>query len=137
MAPRTLDLRGSRAMPAADRWHAPGDVTILLPGERVFRGRDVRLRARGTGDEIEALEVLFGRATLPGAYRRASALAREWRLATRPLEAWYREALARGPRSCFDVWGPPLGPGGPRPAVSLLDSFDEPEPVLVELAFRW
>ena len=143
MAPTIWDLRCGRAMPAAGRRGAAGEVTILLPGDRVFRERDVRVRAYGEGDEIEAVEILFANATLDDGYRRARELAREWRLETRPLDAWYQGVLAgrrRGDESVryyVALTGPPIAPEGPTPSASVLDSFDDRRPFLLELEFRW
>ena len=139
MGPRTWDLRGGRAMPPAGRWEVCGEVTILLPGGRVFSGRDVTVRAFGAEDEIETLEILFPRTTLDAGYRRAVQLGREWLLDTRSLDAWYRAARGQGGgvRYYVGMPGSPLAPGGPTPAASVLDSFDDREPFLLELEFRW
>jgi hypothetical protein len=121
------------------------DATIQLPGGRTFRGSGVQIKVWPDGDQIQVLQILYPQTTIDDGYRRAKALAAEWRLQTDEVDSWYQEVKAGRQRGVKDVnerfsvlmAGQPLAAGGPIPYGKLLDSFDLEQPLQLDLEFQW
>jgi hypothetical protein len=121
------------------------DATIQLPGGRTFRGSGVKIHVWPDGDQIQVLQILYPQTTIDDGYRRAKALAREWKLRTDEVDSWYREVQAGRQRGVKDtnerfsvlMAGQPLAPGDPIPVGKVLDSFDVDQPFLLDLEFQW
>ncbi|HEY7202624.1 MAG TPA: hypothetical protein VIC57_20550 [Candidatus Dormibacteraeota bacterium] len=121
------------------------DATILLPGDRTFKGSDVTVRMFGQGDQVQVLGILFPKTTLDDGYRQAKELSREWHLNTSALDSWYQgvqDGRKRGVKDAnvrYDaaMSGPALSADGPTPSANVLQSYNDEKPFLLDFELQW
>jgi hypothetical protein len=121
------------------------DLTILLPGDHTFVGKNVKARMMAEGDQVQILSIFYAPETLDDGYKRARQLAQDWGLGISPLDSWYQEVQAARKQGKRDrdaplpiaVGGKPLSPDGPTPYARILYSFDQQKPALVNFELQW
>jgi hypothetical protein len=116
-------------------------VRIRLPGGKLFEAGDEINRVAvdrdlGDRDRLALVQVMTQPETAEDAYEHAVRWAEQFDLPLEPLEAWQQRgdptaaALSADPEAT-------LGPGGPVPAVKLLNSFNDDRPTIAALELAW
>ncbi|MFF5260378.1 hypothetical protein ACFY4C_15650 [Actinomadura viridis] len=156
-AKRTLDWNLSKGHTTKDvRWpnklsafelHGGVQVRLALPAGASFDGRVEKVMGRREGEVVRNLDLFYRAATTEDAYERAKRLGKEWSIDLRNIDAWYKRRMEQrreGKEDFSDVaftgvsHSKPLGgPGGPAPAIEILNSFGDERPAVVNLSFVW
>ena len=137
------DVHWTDSLTATEVAHV--DLTLLLPGGYTFNGKNVTVRMKSDGDQVEILSIFYSPASLDDGYKRAKQLAHDWQLGISPLDSWFHDvqvARKQGKRDRdasfpIAVAGKPLSPDGPTPYARILYSFDQQMPALVNFELQW
>ena len=121
------------------------DLTVQLPGDRTFTGKDVTVRMSSLGEQVQTMGIYYPAATLDDAYKQAKQLAQDWQLNTSSLETWYQGVQAGRQQGVKDrsvqfpvaLSGKSLGPQGPTPYARIYYSFDTEKPGLLDFELQW
>lgn len=121
------------------------DVTILLPTNRSLSMRAVREDFQASGNDLESVAVLYAPTTNDDGYQEARNVAQQWGLGTAGLDQWHQEVLQARQQGVSEsqvpsypqMVGTPLGPGGPTPVATVINSYDDAKPFQLRLEFQW
>lgn len=121
-------------------------VRLTLPEGRVYEERVDKVAGRRVGATIVDLTLIYPAMSTEDAYKLARRLGREWEMDLTNIDRWYERRMAQrraGDEDLSDTaftgtpHSDPIGAGGPRPAIEVLNSFNDERPVRVNLVFVW
>jgi hypothetical protein len=127
--------------------HGGVGVNLTLPAGKRLTQRVEKVMSRREGDTVRNMDLFYPAASTEDAYEQARRLGAEWDIDLRNIDAWHkhRTEQRKAGREDYsdtaftgDPHSKPLGgPGGPAPAIEVLNSFDTRRPVVVNLSFVW
>ena len=122
-------------------------VKVTLPQGRIFEDNVEKVMGLREGEIVRNLDFFYPPTSTGEAYERAKRLGAQWQVDLRNIDQWYQRRLEQrenGRENYSDTaftgapHSEPLGgSSGPRLVIEVLNSFDEPRPVVVNLTLEW